>query len=412
VEPTTEILIPLAKFFHPELRIAATMTFPALMISAKEHAAKHNQPLDYVNQLWNRMYAPLMAAIQKEGSLDNVHGMLEALSECIGTLHPDMITQAQAQEINLVLIVLIESSAERRQEREKVMAGEDFDEEEREVLEQETELEDEFLGYCHLVITKLAQVLKERYFPLFDKDLAKVFKPLLATHHSHGMINAAICVLDDVIEHCGQPAKAYCSHFLPIILHYAQHEAVDLRHSSCFGLGACAKAIGPLFVPYRDQALQILCKIVETPGSREEEVEPATTNAISAVVKICIFTYGTSEEPVCQGKNVLARWLEWLPCGGDDEEASLVHDYLADLALSNNPHVVGAGGRNLPRIMKVLCQILGKECCKPETIPKVARLWTQVRTTLGPVILSSLSPEENARLQGLDAQASPVRFHV
>jgi len=254
--------------------------------------------------------------------------------------------------------------------------------------------------------------MKERYFPLFDKDLAKVFKPLLATNNSHGVINAAICVLDDIVEHCGPPARAYCPHFIPIILHFAASEEVDLRHSACFGIGACAKAIGPQFAPFRDQALQTLWTVVESPGSREEDVEPATTNAISAFVKICLFTFGAGEEATMAGKSALSRWLEWLPCSGDDEEAGVVHDFLADLALSNNPHVVGQGGRNLPKVMKVLVGILGGDCCKPETAPKVARLWTQIRGSLQeavPAILQSLTPEEQARLEG--APALTIHLH-
>jgi len=36
-----------------------------------------------------------------------------------------------------------------------------------------------------------------------------------------GVVNAAICVLDDIIEHCGAPARAYCPQFIPILLHFA-----------------------------------------------------------------------------------------------------------------------------------------------------------------------------------------------
>ncbi len=85
-----------------------------------------------LTQLWALVYRPLLDAIQHEHEIENLHGILEAFGESMAPLETTMLTDHQIQEINLILVGLIQSSHERRAEREKARAEPDFDEQEGE----------------------------------------------------------------------------------------------------------------------------------------------------------------------------------------------------------------------------------------------------------------------------------------
>jgi hypothetical protein len=126
-----------------------------------------------------------------------------------------------------------------------------------------------------------------------------------------------------------------------------------------FGVGACAQAAGPAFIPAIPSALAALYAVVEAKDSRVDINEPATDNAISSIGKIILnFTHvlmppaaatsgaasSTTSSPPAAAADATSKlpeikpefqlpklvpwWLNCLPCVGDEEEAGVVHNQL------------------------------------------------------------------------------------
>lgn len=99
-----------------------------------------------------------------------------------------------------------------------------------------------------------------------------------------------MCVLTDIIEHCGSaPIRKYLEHYFPIILKYSQDEDVDVRHSALNAIGMCAMRAGPVFASGVAAALKACVTVIMSPESRSDENEAATDNAISTVARFIRF---------------------------------------------------------------------------------------------------------------------------
>lgn len=403
VEKTASIVIPLLTYpFHEGIRVASIHTCPALLLTVFKHTKKNNTSWELLQNLWNVMYEPLLDAAVKEVALEDLTGILEAISEAVGNLREGMMSPQQIEMINTLLHDQISMSFDRRGERNERMNHPDFDEEELEIIEEENEQEDELMGYVHLVISKVCKCAGTAYMTDFHARIFPLLWPLLKVENvSKDCLNAAICSFDDVIWYGGEPSKQYIQEFLPIILQHSLSEDEDLRQSSVFGLGACSQALGGAFVPVRDQCLQVLFQVINAEGSRDGDNEPASDCAISSVGKICRYTYNDGEEPVFMGQKVLESWLSWLPIKADEEEACLNNARVCDFVESNNSFFLGANNKNLPKIIQVLARSLETECTTDELTARIRGLWNNIKQSMGNAsneILASMNEDDRNKL--------------
>jgi hypothetical protein len=81
-----------------------------------------------------------------------------------------------------------------------------------------------------------------------------------------------------------------------------------------------------------------------------------------------------------------------------------MHDFLADLTLSNTSLVLGADNQNLSRIVHIFSDILETKLIAPETVPKVRTLFTMIQSGLylnTAEIWSTLSDTSRAKITNL-----------
>ncbi len=107
---------------------------------------------------------------------------------------------------------------------------------------------------------------------------------------------------------------------------------MDVRQSAVFGIGACACTAGAAFKPVVTQAMSGLLKVITAKDARDDANAPATDNAISAVGKIIKYVGpALAGAKGMEDMNLIApKWLTWLPCSGDTEEAQGVHQMLCE----------------------------------------------------------------------------------
>jgi len=242
----------------------------------------------------------------------------------------------------------------------------------------------------YAVVGQVCKNCRESYFVPFTKTLLPVFKPLLG--HSgaavpDGLVLPAMCIIDDVLEYCSTLAQAslYVPWFFPIVKKLCKSENVDLRHSAAFGVGSCAKALGPMFREAK-AALETLTAIIRAPGSREGEDEPATDDAISSVGKIC--RYSLEKDSKMQ-EGVFNFWLSCLPLKADVEEAQVAHANLVYFVREENKWALN----KLPQVLTIFAQVLNSELVLPETKEQMVAIWQALPAPVAVNVWANLRPE-------------------
>jgi len=364
VQPTAKILIPLVRYpYHEGVRLASMAALPALMEAAVKYAAKTGSDKSLAQALWNEMVKPFQEAINQETMMDALHGVLNAFADTIEFLDCPLPAE-HIQTTNENMVEIVQRSLERRKTREDEAKGDDFDAEEQEKLEEENEAEDELLLYVHRVVNVMMKTCKEAYVKSFEATLFPIFVPMLAPERHAGEKEAALCILDDVIEHGGAEAVKYVEKFFPLALNYCKESHDGMRHAACYGVGVCAVAAGKAFGQQATYAaVKTLLAVINAKGSRDGDAEPATDNAISSLAKICV---AQAEHLSGDGEMSLAVllpfFLSQLPIFGDEEEALIVHRRLLTFVEGNHPALMGPHGSNLPKIFKLLAKLLTDAC--------------------------------------------------
>lgn len=215
---------------------------------------------------------------------------------------------------------------------------------------------------------------------------------------------AALCVFDDLIEHCseGGGVTQYANSLLPFFSQYALDESVEVRQAAVYGLGVLAQHDdGQAFGDAQQQAAaQVLLQVVEAPTAFDEDNASASDNAVAALGKLC------KRSPTI-ATAALPRWLKTLPLQADKEEARAVHLMLVELVEQSNTALLGGGMERLPDVIVVFGKVLGTDLVDDDTTTKIGNLLKQVRNGLPQVLgalpshpgFNSLTPEQKGQLE-------------
>lgn len=411
VQDVAKILVPLIKFrYMDDVRTASMMAMPELLQSAvlglQESQPGASQTL--VFDLKNFMFAPIMEQLRVEPDVETLNSMLNGLSAlidigeapsdeaatadpakaqlAIGAAQAAAFTSEQQQACTNVLFDILRQSIERRGERSKDPEDDEPDEEEEEQIAGEQEREENLISSIVECLGSFLKVHHSSYLPVFEESMANfIMTKMLQPTSVSSDRTAALCVFDDVIEHCSADggSSRYIDGLFPAYLTYAQDESTDVRQAAVYGIGVLAEfAAAQLDETKQQQAAQALVQVIERPGSRDEENATATDNAVSALGKLCKLSE-TIAAPA------LPRWLTYLPLKDDVSEALLVHKQLASFVEASNVHLLGAQHERLPDVIIVFGQILEGEASDEELNRRIGHLLRQVHASL-PHVLQAL----------------------
>jgi len=299
---------------------------------------------------------------------------------------------------------MLSESLERRAERSKREADDEVDEEEEENLADEAEREEELVQNIIECIGAFLKAYRSAVLPLFDQLLLPAFQGMIQPTAITTDRVAALCVFDDIIEHCS--ADGASSKYIPVLkpafLQYASDEAVEVRQAAVYGLGVlAANAQAQDFTDTdRQQAANVLLAMVEHPEAFHVENATASDNAVSALGKLCYSNEGIA-------RHVLPRWLAKLPLRADREEARTVHTKLVEMTESHFKPLLGESHEHLPSVICVFGQLLGTDLIEEELNARIGNLLKQVRDGLPQVLqalpsypgFAALTPEHRSALE-------------
>ncbi|MEW5314066.1 MAG: hypothetical protein WDW38_005590 [Sanguina aurantia] len=351
-----DIMVPLLKFwFHEDVRRAAVQALPELLNCCVQGVAKGVAGVDagIVAALLEFMWEPLMEALGKEPEPSVIASILDSIVEIVEMVDPQLLKQEWVKTAFERFAKVLVGAEERRQERQKRQAGEDFDEEELETLEEENEIEEELFDQVGTCVGCFLKKFGDAVLPYVEEIMALI-APLLAKGRGNEERRIAICVVDDLLEHSPAGRAKYLNQVLPILLECSSSEAVDLRQCAVYGLGILALKSPAQFKPAVPDALARVLAIVRHADARNDDNEMCHDNAVSTLGKL----WEHHSELMDVGA-VAAVWVAALPLLSDAIEAQAMHEMLARMLEASDPRVLGPNNAHLPHLAAAIVTVLG-----------------------------------------------------
>ncbi|KAG0487271.1 hypothetical protein HPP92_009366 [Vanilla planifolia] len=243
IDQVAPTLVPLLKFyFHEEVRKAAVSAMPDLLTSAKlalEKGLAQGRDETYLKQLSDYIIPALVEALHKEPEVEICATMLDSLNECL-QIAGLLLNEAQVRGIVDELKHVITASDTRKRERAERTKAEDFDADERELLKEENEQEEEVFDQVGDCLGTLIKTFKASFCPFFD-ELSIYVTAMLGKDKTPEERRIAICIFDDIAEQCLEAALKYYDTYLPFLLEACNDENPDVRQAAVYGVGVCAE---------------------------------------------------------------------------------------------------------------------------------------------------------------------------
>lgn len=248
------------------------------------------------------------------------------------------------------------------------------------------------LGYC--IKTHKAAVL-----PALSQGFGNYMLGWLAKREDVHipMRCASICMLDDLFEHASPQSHVLAPQYYPHLLEGILHPNTIMRQPCAYGVGVCAQFAGDSFSQHIPDALKRLGQIISAPGgypssffntplnaapitpstircplsypipylsllisstvtgvtsgARDGDMEMATDNAVSSIIKIAKFRPQNVD-----AQALMSSVVPYLPFKADGIEARLVHGWLVAGLATSDPLWIGAGGSRIPALLTALAK--------------------------------------------------------
>ena len=98
-----------------------------------------------------------------------------------------------------------------------------------------------------------------------------------------------------------------------------------MRQAAIFGIGTIAQLAPQDFQPFVPDALTLLVANINAPDAKEEDIQPVTDNAVSALSKLCLTFHTAIGEHLEQ---LIMLVVSHMPVTVDLDEAVIVHEHL------------------------------------------------------------------------------------
>ena len=406
VESVAQVLIPLIKFqYLDDVRTASMSAMPELLgatTSALKNGVQGASP-EIVMRLKDVMVVPILEQLASEPDVEALAQLLDSWNELIELGKECPPARLNAEQLTKGLETckkIISESMARREERQQ---QEDPDEDDEDEAADEEEQEEILVQNVVESVGKYLEVYTSaEVLPIFDQLLLPLFSTMFQPARPASDKVAALCVFDDIVEHCSADGGAdhYVATLLPAYLQYASAEEVGVRQAAVYGLGVLAEHSRTADEATLQQAAAKLLEVVDHPLAFGEDNATASDNAVSALGKVC-----RRSEAIAT--HVLPRWLSKLPLGADKEEARSVHKALVEMVEATNLALMGANHERLPEIICVFGQLLDTELLEDDVAPRVGNILRQIRQGLPQVLqalpshprFAKLSPEQRSTLE-------------
>lgn len=312
----------LAFFFHDPVRVASAKSVPALLSAYKKAHGDRSQDLV---QLWESTLEKLLGVLTPELAIDTLAEMYQCFYESVEVLGKSSLTQQHMERfIEASKATLEEYQIRVRKRQEDKADAEDGEEESEEILfaieDDQTLLSD--MNKAFHTIFKNQGV---SFLPTWSRMLP--FYNAFMTNPDPTQRQWALCIMDDVLEFCGDQSWNYQQHIRQPLMDGMRDENPANRQAACYGVGVVAQKGGPSWAPFVIESLPTLLQVCQIPNARSDDDVFATENACASIAKIL----QAHSDKLPNLQDLITQWITTLPVANDEEAAPFAYMFLSKL---------------------------------------------------------------------------------
>ncbi|KAI9822390.1 MAG: hypothetical protein M1827_000109 [Pycnora praestabilis] len=375
----------LAFFFHDPVRVASAKCVPQLLNSCKK---AHGERSPQLAQLWEQTIDKILEVLSAEPAIDTLAEMYQCFYESVEVL-------GKSSLIAVHMGAFIESAKSaledyqtrvkgRLEERNEQEDGEEESEENLFAIEDDQTLLSDMNKAFHTIFKNQGP----SFLPHWERLLQ--FYDAFITDPDPTQRQWALCIMDDVLEFCGEQSWTYSSHIIQPLIDGMRDEVPANRQAAAYGVGIAAHKGGQPWSEFVAASIPTLFGVTQIANAREDDHVFATENACASIAKILHFNAGK----VGSVQDVVSHWVDTLPIVNDEEAAPYAYSFLAQLIDQQNPAVISQ-----PQAAKsfiFIAQALEAETLQGQTATRIVAAAKQLVAIAGidlNQILGTLSPE-------------------
>ncbi|KAK2797400.1 hypothetical protein FQN50_009201 [Emmonsiellopsis sp. PD_5] len=371
VETLEKIAIPgLAFFFHDPVRVSSACLIPQLLNSYKK--AHGEQSAEFV-QMWNKTSEKLIEVLSAEPAIDTLAEMFQCFYESVEVAGKNCLSPTHMQ----AFIASAKSSLEDYQTRVKRRLEEkaELEEGDDDALSYEIEVEEDqnLLSDMNKAFHIIFKNHGTAFLPAWEQLMS--FYDAFITSEDPTQRQWAICIMDDVLEFCGEQSWNYKDHILQPLINGMRDDNAANRQAACYGVGIAAQKGGLAWSDFVAASIPTLFQATQHNKGRTPEHIFATENASASIAKILHYNSSKVQNP----QEVVEGWFNTLPIINDEEAAPYAYSFMAQLIDQQNPTVFS----NAAKAFTFVVQALEAETLQGAVAARVASSAKQLATATG-----------------------------
>ncbi|CAI7575972.1 unnamed protein product [Penicillium bialowiezense] len=390
METMEKIAVPgLAFFFHDPVRVSAAKLIPQLLNSYKK---AHGQTSPGFLEMWTKVAEKIIEVLSAEPTVDTLAEMYQCFYESVEVVGRNSLTPQHLQ----AFIDSAKSTLEDYQMRVKQRLEEqaELDDGDEENLDFEYAIEDDqnLLSDMNKAFHTIFKNQGNTFLPTWQQLVP--FYDAFITSQDPTQRQWALCIMDDVLEFCGDESWTYKDHIMQPLASGLQDENAANRQAAAYGVGVAAQKGGLPWSDFVAASLPSLFQITQHAQSRTEENVFATENASASIAKILHYNPSKVQAP----QDVVATWVETLPITYDEEAAPYAYSFIAQLIEQQNPAIFAKADR----VFGFIVQALEAATLQGQTAARVAAAAKQLVAATGAnadQILASVDPNNQERVR-------------
>ncbi|KAJ5585085.1 uncharacterized protein N7459_004885 [Penicillium hispanicum] len=385
-----KIAVPgLAFFFHDPVRVSAAKLIPQLLNSYKK---AHGGQSPGFAAMWNKVAEKIIEVLSAEPTVDTLAEMYQCFYESVEVIGQNSLTPQHMQ----AFVDSAKSTLEDYQMRVKQRLEEqaELEEGDEENLDHEYAVEDDqnLLSDMNKAFHTIFKNQGTSFLPAWQQLIQ--FYDNFITSQDPTQRQWALCIMDDVLEFCGEDSWAFKDHIMQPLAAGLQDQNAANRQAAAYGVGVAAQKGGAAWSEFVAASIPSLFQVTQYPHSRTEEHVFATENASASIAKI--LHYNASK--VQGAQDIVATWIETLPITFDEEAAPYAYSFIAQLIDQQNPAVFAKADR----VFGFIVQALEAATLQGQTAARVADSAKRLVTATGvnaEQILAGVNPDSQERVR-------------
>ena len=333
----------------------------------------------------------LVSAAETETENEVVSFLLNSVEDCI-TGHDKTLSQEEVNQLFYKLFAIFDKVEKNRINLNKEEGDKELEIKEKHSKPVDEDIDDNYEEEIALdnikegiegaedIITSFSDAIgslfkthKEFSMEIAQKMVADVLPKYFNEKASNFEKKMGLFIMDDMVEFLGQELLGQIwPDISKTLMAYVDHPSCEIRQAASYGLGEFIKHTNNDYKNYAEQILEVLYKglQVSDDGANKDEYSSAQDNIVTAIGKLIKFR----GKEYSNLKEIIQKWLNYLPIKEDISESPGQHDLLCDIVMQSPDMIFGENNSNVPKIIRILCKVYDSKYSNKEVDEKIKKI--------------------------------------